>query len=357
MWIVLLIIVAFVIWHFIPRRDPNKPTPQFRTETRAIASDPDWPRFIEAHCESPAETAFLRAMIDAYDLKPDSGALKGTGLRLDFQVQEGCYRVDFLADRWLVLEIDGAAYHSSPEAIARDKVRDQYFESLGYTVLRIPAKIVFTTPHEAVRRVRLALSVGKRVLPVPVQKSGWARLSDTLTSINDGISDLNNYVDRTLAIDRALDAAKIAFKTEKTVIEHALESAHLKLKHEEWLSRQDAETLASVKHTQEMLAKVLEDARRGPQDRASDQIEYRPFPSAPPLQKNAEYNVAIQAGYAAIVNERNAFLEAQRHALMADPKLPSMVEKYLSTIGAADYWAQLFRTSSIGYVWETGDQR
>lgn len=357
MWIVLLIIVAFVIWHFIPRRDPNRPTPQFRTETRAIASDPNWPSYIEAHCESPAETAFLRAMIDAYHLKPDGGALRGTGLRLDFQVEEGRYRVDFLANRWLVLEIDGAAYHSSPEAIARDKVRDQYFESLGYTVLRIPAKIVFTTPHEALRRVESALRVGERLIPVQAQKSGWARLSDTLTSINDGISDLSKYVDRTVAVDRALTATKIAFKKEKTVIEYALESAHLKLKHEEWLSRQDASTRANVKQTQEMLAKVLDDARCGQQDCASDQIDCQPFPSAPPLQKNAEYNVAIQAGYAEIVNERNIFLEEQRHALMDNPKLPSMVEKYLFKIGAADYWAQLFRTSSIDYVLETGDQR
>lgn len=355
MWIVLLIIVAFVIWHFVPRRDPNQPTPQFRTETRAIASDPNWPSYIEAHCESPAETAFLRAMIDDYDLKPVGGALRGTGLRLDFQVQEGCYRVDFLANRWLVLEIDGAAYHSSPEAIARDKVRDQYFESLGYTVLRIPAKIVFTTPHEALRRVQSALRVGKRSLPVQAEKSGWARISDTIASINDGFSELNNYVERTLAVERALNDAKMAFQTEKTVIENALEIAHLKLKHEDWLMMQDDSTRASVKQAQESLTKALDDVRNVQQDRASDQIDCRPFPSAPLPQRNTEYHVAIQDGYAQIVEERNAFLEAQRLALMVDPKLPSMVEEHLLKIGAAEYWGQLFRSSSIGYVWETGN--
>jgi hypothetical protein len=72
MEIFLLLIVGFIIWHFLPKRDPEEPqpSPRFRTEKRAVQSDPEWSRYIEEHCESPAETAFLRAMVKSYDLKP-----------------------------------------------------------------------------------------------------------------------------------------------------------------------------------------------------------------------------------------------------------------------------------------------
>jgi very-short-patch-repair endonuclease len=34
------------------------------------------------------------------------------------------------------IEIDGAAYHSTPEQLTRDQERQQYLESLGWTVIR-----------------------------------------------------------------------------------------------------------------------------------------------------------------------------------------------------------------------------
>ena len=87
MWMIVLLVVCFVIWHFIPKADPNRPAPRFRTETRAVESDPQWIGFIEEHCESPAETVFLQAMIKACALRPRDGSLIGEGLRLDFQVE------------------------------------------------------------------------------------------------------------------------------------------------------------------------------------------------------------------------------------------------------------------------------
>ncbi|WP_443018997.1 endonuclease domain-containing protein [Sphingobium sp. MI1205] len=45
------------------------------------------------------------------------------------------YRADFLVDDKLVVEIDGATYHSSPEAVARDRQRDEDMRREGYTVL------------------------------------------------------------------------------------------------------------------------------------------------------------------------------------------------------------------------------
>jgi very-short-patch-repair endonuclease len=66
------------------------------------------------------------------------------------------YRADFLIDEKLVVEIDGAAYHSSPEAVARDRQRDADMRREGYSILRLPALVVLGNAAEAVRRVEAA---------------------------------------------------------------------------------------------------------------------------------------------------------------------------------------------------------
>jgi very-short-patch-repair endonuclease len=102
-------------------------------------------------------------MMSSFSLQPDNGVLKAPGLALNMQVEMRPYRLDFLANGWLVIEIDGNVWHSSPEAVARDKARDEFFHSYNYTVLRIPAKVVFSTPQEAVRRVRASLAEGRKI--------------------------------------------------------------------------------------------------------------------------------------------------------------------------------------------------
>ena len=115
-------------------------------------------------CESPAETAFLDAMVSAYDLQTGAGAIEGPGLRMQTQVGMGQfriyakhathqYRADFLINGKLVVEIDGATYHSSPEAVARDKKRDTDLRREGYSILRIPAQVVFQNPKKALQLV------------------------------------------------------------------------------------------------------------------------------------------------------------------------------------------------------------
>lgn len=136
-------------------------------------------------CDSPAEVAFLDAMVSAYALQTGPGAIEGRGLRLRNQVPMGRlkifsgyassqYRADFLIDEKLVVEVDGATYHSSAEAIARDRERDAEMRREGYSILRIPANVVFHDPAEAVKRVedaRLALPSTRltvRDWPLPV---------------------------------------------------------------------------------------------------------------------------------------------------------------------------------------------
>ena len=136
-------------------------------EAEARANAPVSVEDIRDRCDSPAETAFLDAMVSAYALQTGPGAVEGRGLRMRSQVSMGRlnihsryassqYRADFLIDDKLVVEIDGATYHSSAEAVARDGTRDDDMKREGYTVLRIPAKLVFLKPTEAVQQVERA---------------------------------------------------------------------------------------------------------------------------------------------------------------------------------------------------------
>ncbi|WP_082585397.1 DUF559 domain-containing protein [Rhodanobacter sp. Root179] len=151
---------AFVAWSLIDDlRNPTKPEDHPFFDPKFVpASDTSWLDRWLALCESPAETKFLRAVLDAYGLSPSKGKLVGNGLSLDLQVKLAPYRVDFLANDRLVVEVDGAAYHSSPEEVARDAERDETLRSRGYTVLRIPARLVFNSPGKAVDRLRTALA-------------------------------------------------------------------------------------------------------------------------------------------------------------------------------------------------------
>ncbi|WP_267312116.1 hypothetical protein, partial [Asaia spathodeae] len=63
--ILLLILIIFIAWNFIHEYKPSYPKLRFSYVPRAIANDPSWQTFIKQHCESPAETAFLEAMVVA----------------------------------------------------------------------------------------------------------------------------------------------------------------------------------------------------------------------------------------------------------------------------------------------------
>ncbi|NZD63122.1 hypothetical protein HX900_18640 [Rhizobium sp. WYCCWR 11290] len=66
--------------------------------------DPDRKSYFLPFCESPAEEAFLEARIADYKLLPRSGVLFGSGLLLNLQVEHKPYRLDFLANEWLLID-------------------------------------------------------------------------------------------------------------------------------------------------------------------------------------------------------------------------------------------------------------
>ncbi len=54
----------------------------------------------------------------------------------------------------VVIEIDGAAYHSSPDQRARDAYRQEYIESQGWVVIRFSGTEVYHYPVRCVLKAR-----------------------------------------------------------------------------------------------------------------------------------------------------------------------------------------------------------
>lgn len=154
-------LIAWTVYSDI-RGEPERKRQEAEIEARL--NQPVTVEDMRLSCESPAEEAFFDAMVSAYGLRPGPGCIAGDGIQLRTQFGLGQLRIgrgsawrefrgDFLIDDKLVVEIDGAMWHGSPDAMVRDAARDEVIRAEAYTVLRIPAKVVFDTPAEAVRRV------------------------------------------------------------------------------------------------------------------------------------------------------------------------------------------------------------
>lgn len=160
-------IAAFAGWRAWRRRDEGAlaalPTIPLHMVTPGTE---DWQGHYARVCDSPAEVAFLRAMIGRHRMMPDAGVLRGDGIQLEMQKPLGRYRADFVVDDRLVVEIDGARYHSSVDARLRDGRRDRDLADMGMPTLRIPAKTVFRHPETAMRMVEDVMAGMAVVHPV-----------------------------------------------------------------------------------------------------------------------------------------------------------------------------------------------
>lgn len=104
-------------------------------------------------CESPLERRFLVALLflERFGFRPvrDRGpaeiAEDHEGIVLGQQVPVGGYRVDFAMKRRgargrLAIELDGRTFHSAPEDVERDKLRDRMLLGCGWTTARFTSK-------------------------------------------------------------------------------------------------------------------------------------------------------------------------------------------------------------------------
>lgn len=106
-----------------------------------------------------------RAALASVDLTGESAIevvarllLRGAGLEVRSQVRiAGVGRVDFLVEECLVVEIDGAAFHSDRQALRRDRKRNNMTVIGGYIVLRFCYEDVMFQPDDVLTMVFTAL--------------------------------------------------------------------------------------------------------------------------------------------------------------------------------------------------------
>jgi very-short-patch-repair endonuclease len=173
-----LILLGVVFWPFLAvggliawsvysdiREAPERKIQE--AEIEACLKEPIAVEDMRLTCESPAEEAFFDAMVTSYGMAAGPGCIAGKGIELRTQIGLGQLRIgngtawrqfrgDFLVDDKLVVEVDGATWHGTTEAMVRDAKRDKVIDADGYTVLRVPANVVFNEPMEAVRQVEEA---------------------------------------------------------------------------------------------------------------------------------------------------------------------------------------------------------
>lgn len=131
-------------------------------------------------CDSPLEEVFLAALIgiseklDFFSIErcgtpcrhmcdgPYVGDWPRSGVRIFQQFQVGAHRVDFAftsdSGQKTIVELDGHAFHSTREALQRDKARDRELQAAGYSVLRFTYDDVWGDADAAAEQVHRFMS-------------------------------------------------------------------------------------------------------------------------------------------------------------------------------------------------------
>lgn len=81
--------------------------------------------------------------------------------------------IDLLVEDWIVIELDGFAYHGDRSQFRNDRYRDRMLRKLGYEVLRYAYEEVINTPEVITKDVRVILQKrhqnGASVFPPPAR--------------------------------------------------------------------------------------------------------------------------------------------------------------------------------------------
>lgn len=342
----LLLIAALIAWSLIadwrrPAPDPESIAPLFR----ATAQTPGWQKIFLDLCESPAEEAFLQAMILAHHLQPQNGQLHGKALTLALQVKMPPYRVDFLVNDRLVVEIDGETYHSSPEAMARDRQRDEYLRTQGYITLRIPARLVFDRPEQAVEQVNAALAA------MPVSSSSasvdtqWGQASAQLASGFKTIA--MKFGDALEMLDAAKEQQRVAnvlrgprdiFDEECVVIEKAFELAQVRQEIESWIGQKEGRREQFQTNLDNLRAQIVAlRERRGEPDRTVTFTPIAPF-RAPASGASPQFNLAVEEAFRHLAARRAEYFEQVRLRLQGNERMRDAVRQALLEFNAEGCW-------------------
>jgi len=312
----MLLVIGWLIWTIY--QDLQAPSiisvPPAPTWRDVKAGDEDWLSKFCAGCESPAEEQFLRAMVTAFNLTPDNGKLISPTLTLEMQVSVGNYRFDFVANGRQVIEIDGAAWHSSPEQKGRDRIRDAFSVGEGYRVLRIPAKVVFNTPDQAISQVKAVMvETPHYTRPARPQSAAPRKsLSQHLSAIADGVNALDRFVDVASTKQKALAGFKSAISTEQMLLEALVSETERDI-------RRDAMPPLARKNYENLMAK-LEAQNDGPVKASRAEIYRWKAITKPSPNEDLEIQGQIERVYQDEMAQRNLRMMQLKQRCANDPE-------------------------------------
>ncbi|MGO8150450.1 endonuclease domain-containing protein [Rhizobium leguminosarum] len=353
----LFLLAAFFAWTIYSDLTEPRPTapPGDAWYTRrwtVTAEDPEWKTYFLRFCESPAEEAFLEAMINAYKLLPNDGILLGSGVDLNLQVEHKPYRVDFLVNKWLVVEIDGAAWHSSPDAVERDRIRDEFFVANEFAVVRIPAKIVFTAPGKAIEMVRAAVAGGapsKKVVTTPPRASVAQSLLQAVKLVDKFVSEVEAGITKASEIQSSIGLSRQTFAVEKMVIDSAIAAARNVVDLEEKLAA-DPNLRKNFDAVYARLEKAQSlRAERGPKEAPAITISSISRPATHP---DPDINKAIVVSYSTLINDRSRYFDDVRKQILSDPRISAYVQSNLERQGRHAVWAQIMKPDPAAVAYE-----
>jgi very-short-patch-repair endonuclease len=314
--------------------------------SRTRWQDPEYRIYLEK-CESPAEEAFLKEMLATWYLEPAGNALRALDILLEMQVPLQKYRFDFLIDKWLVVEIDGATYHSAAEAVKRDLLRDDIIRAEGLDVLRIPAKFVFENPEGAVRRVLVKLAEGhfegrrnvaeKVALVEPKPRKRFSVLGalkflgTVVGDIEKAAHHLNDFRDLQVAIKGgSLEGPQETFRLERGVIDLSIKVSQSQI------------SAGSYRNQSADHARWYDDAHRVPEPVLNNnRVELCtsvPTFSPPATSSNEVSNSEILRGFQVLSKTRSAYFGETREKLQKNAKLAKFVRSNLEKHGHLALW-------------------
>lgn len=94
------------------------------------------------------------------------------------RVRLGPWTVDLLIGDWLVIEVDGYAYHSDRAEFERDRLKDRELVTRGYTVMRLAARDVESTWAASLEHIRQTMRAGWHRRPRPGAQPDYEREVD-----------------------------------------------------------------------------------------------------------------------------------------------------------------------------------
>jgi len=309
------------------------PDSDWQTVTSQVEN---WRDLFIALCDSPPEVMFLNEIIDSYQLKPQKGRLTSDIINLRLQVwfeasnsiDRKRYRVDFLINDRIVVEIDGKTYHSNSEAVKRDLERDSFLTRNGLIVVRIPAQAVFDSPQAAVKKVADRIAFHCSATIATDNKPTKFNLSGALSGVSKFVDDWADAADRrrvhTLLGTDALQQQRKAFDQETKAIERAIAIGS------RWIEEGKYRSQSSDHAT-------WFDAAQAPK-RPAFPAKAIPAFEAPIMSGDPQRDSAMRRAFEYLVNDRSDYFSKVRMRMDSDKHLAALVKGKLCDEGRPVLW-------------------